>query len=59
MKDLNNQEDDLIATNHALEELAEEKTEAMANKRALQVQTAAEATKLREEQVQESYMCEY
>jgi len=61
LKDLNNQEDDLIATNHALEELAEEKTEAMAKVRALQMQTAAEATKLREqqEQEQESYICEY
>lgn len=59
LKDLNNQEDDLIATNLALEELAEEKTEATAKVRLLQVQTAVEATNLREEQEQQSYMCEY
>jgi len=59
LKDLNNQEDDLIATNHAMEELAEETTETVTRVKALQLQIAAEAQRLRGVQTAANYTSEY
>jgi len=55
LTDLNNQEDDLIATNAAMDELAEEKSDLDAKTKELHATCAVEAAKLREAMVEGSY----
>jgi uncharacterized protein YaaN involved in tellurite resistance len=48
LQDLNNQEDDLIATNSVLEQLADDQAEATVELEQVRSRITAEATKLRE-----------
>ena len=58
LKDLNNQEDDLIATNAIIDQCAEDKADAMVYRKEVRERVAGEATKLREAMDSASYQAD-